>query len=139
MLGERVRGPLDHGRDVRAPDIAGAGELLGEPRRDPAGALAGLDEFARRERPLSQQREQVGVDSRPGGFHQVERERRAAFPVGVEDAEAGIEPERVAGEDRLGFEQRRHVVEDRVRGVGRHPWPAGQERCALSEHPPVLG
>jgi hypothetical protein len=39
--------PLDYGRDVRAPDLARLGELLCEPRRDPAAILAGLDELAR--------------------------------------------------------------------------------------------
>ena len=106
VLGERVRGPLDHGCDMRAPDLARFGELLGESRRDPAGALASLDELARRERPLSEQREQVGVNRRPAASMRSSASEARLSRSAWKMPRPGSSPSAVTREDRLGFEQR---------------------------------
>jgi hypothetical protein len=56
-----------------------------ERRLRPAGTRPGLDEITPGENGLCESLEHDPVDERPGGLHQVERERGAAAPVRVHD------------------------------------------------------
>ena len=48
--------------------------------------------------------EDVSVDGGPGGLHEVEGEGVAGALVGVEDADARVEPDYRQGDAALGFE-----------------------------------
>ena len=98
-----------------------------------------LDELARRQCALRQQREHVGIDRGACGFDQVERERGAATLVGVEDPETGVQAQRVTGKDRFSLKQCVQIIQHRAGRVDREPRTAGEERGALPEHRPVRG
>jgi hypothetical protein len=53
-----------------------------------------------------EQLKNVGVDGWPSGLHQVEGEGVTVAVVGVDDAQARVEPEGEAGDACLGFEDR---------------------------------
>ena len=103
----------------------GFGESMGERRQDAADAAAGLVEVSPPKRRRGEQVEDVAVDGRAGGFHDVEGEGVAVTLVGVPDPECRIEARGVQGECGFGFEQRVEVVEERVCGVDRVPFRAG--------------
>ena len=113
---------------ARPQSGAVSGELARERRRDPADALAGLEEVGGGERSLGQESQDVAVDERPDGLHEVGRERVAVELVGVEDAEPGVEPDDPRRERRL-----------RPRGSRRGSSGSRSPGCSASRGPPVSG
>ncbi len=68
----------------------------------PIACLAELD-FA--EGPAFDHVENEGVDLGADRLHDVEREGLATLGVGVDDPEPGVEPDGLAGEDRLRLDE----------------------------------
>jgi hypothetical protein len=111
---------------------------VAEWRVDPANAASGLGEVPPRECAALEKLEQVGVDGRSCGLHQIECERVAAAVVDMDDAEARVETHSEASEPGLGFEDRVEVVEDCVCRVDRETRAASEAGAALPEREPVL-
>ena len=88
--------------------------MSGDRKQDvPVGGLGELDLA---EGPSRQQVEHEPVDLRPNRLHDVERERLAGLGVEMDQAESRVQTDHLAGEDRLGLDERVDVVEERVHG-----------------------
>jgi len=120
-----------------APHRRGDRELLRQPRQEATYAATSLDKIAAAQGSLLKQGEKVGVDCRPTGLHDIERERVARLSVAVENSKPRIEANYVARERGLGLKKRVEVVEDRVRRVRRETWRARERRVALAKGEPV--
>jgi hypothetical protein len=125
---EQRRDLLGDWSDELPPGRKRLGELVCERREQPAVTALSLVEVAGAEPAVAQQREQVAVDVRADGFHQVERERVAAADVGVHDRERRVEPDDLAGEPCFGFDQGVEIVQDRPGRVDSQPRPAAERR-----------
>ncbi len=90
------------------------GELVGERREEPAGALPGLVEVAGLEVAGGEQLQDVAFDVRADGFKEVEGEAVTVLLVSVDDAETGVEADGEGGEPAFDFGQGVAVVEQRV-------------------------
>jgi hypothetical protein len=84
-------------------------------RREQADVpVGGLGEVRLAEGAALDHVEHEGVDLGPYRLHEVESERLATLGIRVDDPETGVEPDRLAGEDRLCLDERVEVVQHRV-------------------------
>src|SRR5664280_1881927 len=100
---------------------------MGQWCSEPSVAVGGLGELNLPERALLQQAEHELVNGWSDRFDQVQGKRLATPGVVVDDAHARIEPDHLAGQDRLDLQEGIYVVQD---GIGRtFRFPVGVARC----------